>query len=208
MSKQITPDLLRPEHHGEKQQRHEKRPVTLRMWRLILLCIIAMAAFVVALFASFFRGQAPSFHAPSHSLVSAVYSAIDAVACDDGEHDAFQSYVHLSIYIHGKHTPISPYIGFMPDGSCLYWLHTVSDDGVIEIDAPYVHTFVLGNFLDVWKERFSQLLYPKQLDQSTGWQAYINGKPFPGDYRAIPLQDSSLITLAYQSPGVRPDTPF
>ncbi len=207
MSKHITPDLLRPEQHGEKQQRHEKRQRSLRMRHLTLLGIIATAAFVVTLLVSVFRGQTLSSHEWSHSTVSTVYPAIDTVACDDGEHDPYQSYVHLSIYIHGKLTPISPYIGFMPDGSCLYWLHTVSEEGVIEIDAPYAHTFVLGNFLDIWKERFSQF-YPKQLDQAAGWQAYVNGKPFAGDFRTIPLQNFALITLAYQSPGVRPDRPF
>src|SRR5579885_3900448 len=207
MSKHITPDLLRPEQHGEKQQCREKRQRSLRMRRLIPLGIIATAAFVVTLLASVFRVQMPSFHERSYSTVSTIYSAIDSIACDDGEHDPFQSYVHLSIYIHGKPVPISPYIGFIPDGSCLYWLHTVSDEGVIEIDAPYVHTFVLGSFLDIWKERFSQF-YPKQLDQAAGWLAYVNGKLFAGNFRAIPLQNFALITLAYQSPGVRPDRPF
>jgi len=59
-----------------------------------------------------------------------------------------------------------------------------------------------------WENRFSQLGYPSQLDLTEGWQVYVNGKPFTGDFHTIPLQAHTLITLAYNSPGVRPDTNY
>src|SRR6266566_3501100 len=99
-------------------------------------------------------------------------------------------------------------VGIAPDGSCFYWLHTHSNDGVIHIEAPSGRSFTLGNFLDIWGKRFAQLGYPSELDQSDGWQAYINGKPFAGDFHTIPLQAHTLITLAYHSPGVKPDTTY
>ena len=33
----------------------------------------------------------------------------------------------------------------------------------------------------------------------------VNGEPVVGDFRTIPLKAHTLITLAYQSPGVQPD---
>ena len=76
------------------------------------------------------------------------------------------------------------------------------------IEAPSGRSFTLGNFLDIWRKRFAQLGYPSELDQSDGWQAYVNGKPFAGDFHTIPLQAHTLITLAYHSPGVKPDTTY
>jgi len=112
------------------------------------------------------------------------------------------------MYIDGQITPIPAQIGIAPDNSCLYWLHTHSSDGVIHIEAPNGVSITLKNFLDIWRMRFQQLGYPSQLDQLDGWQVYVNGKPFTGDFHTIPLQSHTLITLAYNSPGVKPDTSF
>src|SRR6266487_4249364 len=76
----------------------------------------------------------------------------------------------------------------------------------VQCNSSQQMTFTLGNFLHVWKQQFSQLQYPTQLDRTAGWQAYVNGKPYSGDFNAIPLNPHTLITLAYQSPGVKPDT--
>jgi hypothetical protein len=50
--------------------------------------------------------------------------------------------------------------------------------------------------------------YPSTLDVTTGWQIWINGKPYTGDFRTIPLTSHELITMAYNSPGVKPDTSY
>lgn len=104
--------------------------------------------------------------------------------------------------------PVPENIGIAPDSSCLYWLHTHTSDGVLHIEAPNGFSITLRNFLDIWGNRFSQLGYPSQLNQTDGWQIYVNGKPFTGDFHTVPLQDHTLVTLAYHSPGVRPDTNF
>ncbi len=98
--------------------------------------------------------------------------------------------------------------GIAPDRSCFYWLHTHAKDGIIHIEAPSGRSFTFGNFLDIWAERFPQLGYPSELDQTEGWQVYINGKPFTGDFHTIPLKAHTLITLAFNSPRVRPDTSY
>ncbi|HYL42911.1 MAG TPA: hypothetical protein VEU97_05960 [Ktedonobacteraceae bacterium] len=46
-----------------------------------------------------------------------------------------------------------------------------------------------------WSQRFSSLGYPSALDVTTGWQAWINGKPYTGDFRTIPLTAHELITI-------------
>ena len=115
-------------------------------------------------------------------------------------------HAHLAIYINGKAVPVSEAIGIT--SRCIYWLHTHDTSGVIHIESPTQKTYTLGNFLDLWQQQFSQLHYPAQLDQSTGWQVYVNGKLNTGSFRSIPLNTHVLITLAYQSPGIKPDTVF
>ncbi|WP_161977647.1 hypothetical protein [Dictyobacter kobayashii] len=46
------------------------------------------------------------------------------------------------------------------------------------------------------------------MDQKTNWQAYVNGKPYSGDFHNIPLEAHTLVTLAYNSPGITPDTTY
>jgi hypothetical protein len=111
------------------------------------------------------------------------------------------------MYINGQVLPLPSQIGIAKDQSCLYWLHTHDTSGVIHMEAPANHSFVLGNFLDEWSTEFAALGYPPQLDQ-TGWQAYVNGKPYNGDFHKIPLQAHTLITLMYNSPNAVPDTTY
>ncbi len=59
------------------------------------------------------------------------------------------------MYIDGNKMPVPAQVGIAPDSSCLYWLHTHANDGVIHIEARH-----------------------------------------------------TLITLAYNSPGVQPDTTY
>ncbi len=129
---------------------------------------------------------------------------VDNVQCNSTEQLTYHVHSHLSIYINGKAVPVSQYVGIT--STCFYWLHTHDTSGVIHIEAPQQTTFQLGNFLHLWKQQFSQLQYPTQLDKTSGWQAYVDGKLYHGDFNAIPLNPHTLITLAYQSPGVKPDT--
>ncbi|HEY5006310.1 MAG TPA: hypothetical protein VII61_24325 [Ktedonobacteraceae bacterium] len=137
---------------------------------------------------------------------SSLAPAVDGVLCNLSEQLAYHIHAHLSIYISGKAVPVSESIGIT--SSCIYWLHTHDTSGIIHIESPTQKTYTLGNFLDLWQQQFSQLQYPAQLDQSTGWQVYVNGKLYADSFRSIPLNVHTLITLAYQSPGVKPDTAF
>lgn len=137
---------------------------------------------------------------------SSLAPAVDNVLCNSTEQLIYHIHAHLSIYINSKMVPVSQYIGIT--NTCIYWLHTHDTSGVIHIESPTQKTYLLGNFLDLWQQQFSQLQYPTQLDQSTGWQAYVDGKPYTGSFRTIPLYAHTLITLAYKSPGIKPDTVY
>jgi hypothetical protein len=205
MSKQSTRQLTRQERRREEQRRREEeRQRATRTKRITTISIIAVGMLAVAVLVYFviMRGQTPA---------NAAYPAVNNVSCDRGEHTDFHIHAHVTMYIDGQRVPIHANIGIAPpldSPSCFYWLHTHSDDGVIHIEAPNGFSITLKNFLDIWRMRFLQLNYPSQLDLSDGWQVYVNGKPFTGDFHTIPLQTHTLITLAYNSPGVQPDTNF
>ena len=142
---------------------------------------------------------------------TAANPTIDGISCDAGEGSVQHIHSHLTIYVNGSQSTIPANIGIATDGTCYYWLHThniPSDSGVIHIEAPVTNTFTVGNFTDIWSKQFSQLNYPTELDQKTGWQVYVNGKLYAGDWRNIPLTAHAAITMAYNSPNVKPDTSF
>ena len=202
MSKQSTRQLTRQERRLEEQRRREEERRAAQTRRITTVSIIAVSVLAVAAIVYFVvtQGQTPA---------NAAYPPVDSISYDSGEHSDFHIHAHVTIYFEGQKVPVPPgNVGIAPDGSCFYWLHTHSNDGVIHIEAPSGRSFTLGNFLDIWGKRFAQLGYPSELDQSDGWQTYVNGKLFTGNFHTIPLQSHTLITLAYNSPGVTPDTTF
>lgn len=136
------------------------------------------------------------------------YSPIDGIACNQMEQAVFHTHAHLSLYNDGQAVIVPQGIGIAPDGSCLYWLHKHTSDGVIHMEPPQVRSFTLGNFLDIWRTQFASLGYPNELDMTERWQIYVNGQLFSGDFRTIPFQAHTLVTLAYHSPGIQPDSTF
>lgn len=174
--------------HSQQLASWKKRFAFLFQWFLVA-CFGSGLLFLIQL------------HSPPGSSTSA---PVNQIACDQGEQLAFHVHVHLSIYVDGQPVIIPAAIGISPT-RCLYWLHTHTADGIIHEEAPYLRSFVLGDFLAIWKQRFSQLNYPQEFNAGTGWQAFVNGTAENGDFHTIPLKAHTLITLAYHSPGVQPD---
>ena len=136
---------------------------------------------------------------------------VNGITCDSSEGAVQHIHAHVTIYINGSQATIPANIGIATDGSCYYWLHThqiQGDSGVIHIEAPNTKTFTLGNFADIWGQRFSQLNYPIELNSTSGWQVYVNGNAYSGNWRDVPLTSHAAITIAYNSPNIKPDTSF
>ncbi len=190
------------------RRREEAKRVALRKKRVVVTSVVATSlALIIALFVTLFARNGQEFQ--SALTVDSAYPLVDGISCDNGEQAAFHIHCHLTVYINGKRVVIPQYIGIEGNSksvSCYYWLHTHATDGIIHVEAPAGHSFTLANFLNVWSGQFSQLGYPAELDQSNGWQVYVNGKAYSGDFHNIKLQPHLLITLAFNSPGVTPDT--
>ncbi len=136
---------------------------------------------------------------------------ISGLSCDSAEQFGYHIHVHLTIYIQGKMVTIPQDIGIATDGSCFYWMHTHTDDGIVHIEAPQkLHNLALDDFLTLWQVGFASLNFPPQMTQSTGWQIFVNGKPFNGVvtsplHTEVILSSHDAITMEYGSPNPPPD---
>lgn len=209
MSKQIT---RRPSKQNRRQERREEQlrreaeqRKAAQTRRFTIIGIIIAAVLVIGGFAAYVVYANNQTSTPT--IVNPSYPPVDGIYCDQQEQTAFHIHAHLTIYINGAQSQIPQGTGIASDQSCLYWLHTHDTTGVIHIEAPSGHSFVLGNFLDEWSSQFSSLGYPSELDLS-GWTAYLNGKLYTGDFHKIPLQSHDVITLMYNSPHAKPDTSY
>ena len=212
MSKQVTrrptKQDLRRERREEQIRREAERKRRERTRRITIISVIAAIVVIAgAIIAYVVYANNTQNQPQTPQVVNPQYPPVDNIYCDQQEQLAFHIHAHLSMYINGQALPLPSQIGIAKDQSCLYWLHTHDTSGVIHMEAPANHSFVLGNFLDEWSTEFPTLGYPPQLDQ-TGWQAYVNGKPYNGDFHKIPLQAHTLITLMYNSPNAVPDTTY
>jgi len=229
--KPVTRSAMKYQRRREKQHRLEgERKQVVQRKRKTIVSVVAAAVLLGAVLGYFLYMQATgprAYKGPAsgQTPVQSEYPAIDGISCDSSAHTNFHIAAHLAIYINGQQVDIPNGIGAAPDYSCLYWLHTTINNsptastirkiaknlqkGVIYVEAPAEQAFTLGNFLDIWSHRFSIMGYTSVLDQmGPGWQVYVNGKPYSGDFHTIPLTSHALITLAYNTTGVQPDTVF
>ena len=192
----------RPPNRYERrrvEQRRRARSIRLKrfsgpaLWIAFALVVIGVIAYLVI---------------SNKGIVNSAYPPVNNISCDEGEHADFHIHAHLTMYINGKRTDLPATIGIAPDGSCIYWLHTHFTDGIMHIEAPKGASFTFGDFLKIWSSHFQSLNYPKQLNSTKGWQVYVDGKLYKGDFHNIQLHAHTLITLAYNSPGIKPDTTF
>ncbi|HLI09790.1 MAG TPA: hypothetical protein VKV40_24735 [Ktedonobacteraceae bacterium] len=194
---------------AKQQQRQQQLKDDKRAGLITLICILAAVVVGGGLIGGIIAYN--NLNSASSTAVTSdnpAYPVIDGIACQAGEQLAYHIHAHVSIYINGKLSQIPQYVGIASDGSCYYWLHTHDTSGVIHIESPTQKNYTLGNFLDEWSQQFSSLGYPSELGLTSGWQVWVNGKPYSGDFHNITLTAHELITLAYDSPGVKPDTTY
>ena len=137
---------------------------------------------------------------------ASAYPTVNGISCDTTEKVAFHIHAHLAIFANGQPVTVPYGIGigkpwqvqqstegpFVVSGSCFYWLHTHTEDGVIHIESPVQRTFTLGDFFGIW----GQPLSTSQAATAQGDViAYVNGERTSGDPNAIALQAHALIQL-------------
>ena len=143
--------------------------------------------------------------------------SVDGVSCKPLEQLAFHIHAHLAVFVDGaaRRVPYGIGIGapvqvedtpkgaFAAGGACFSWLHTHAADGIIHIESPVQHVYRLGDFFDVWGRQ----LGPSVVASATGRvTAFVNGRPYEGNPRSIPLFAHAQIQLDVGRPLVAPES--
>lgn len=140
------------------------------------------------------------------------YPPVESVYCDELEQSVEHIHAYVAIYINGTASPLPANVGIPQDSSgnatCFYWLHTHDTTGVVHIESPSTEVFTFGQFRDEWDQQFVSLGFPPELLLTTGWKIWIDGKVYNGSLASIPLEAHSIITMAYNSPNVKPVTTY
>lgn len=191
-------ELLRERRMARMQRRKQSRRARLILWGTIgsSIVLLGLIGFV------FWNIQSLLNH-------DAAYPITNNVSCDSVTQSTYHIHAHVTMYINGKSVTIPQGVGLAPDGSCYYWMHTHTSDGIIHIEAPENHNLSLDDFLNIWYQDFPKLgPVPQQLNQ-TGWKIYVNGK-LRTDLTAaplhieLPLASHDIVTMEFGAPYPRP----
>jgi hypothetical protein len=203
MSKKRTGVQPRP---GQRPPPVRKPPVRrpgLPGWVLPLAMTVVALAIIFGAAILYYR-QTPS-STPAAPSTAAGGQTVDGIQCQTSEQVAYHIHAHLAIFADGQPRTVPLGIGipspqvdnstgtpFVVGGSCFYWLHSHTTDGVIHIESPNQRTYTLGNWFDIW----GQPLSTTQVAGAKGAvTAYVNGQRYTGDPRQIPLTAHAVIQL-------------
>lgn len=133
-------------------------------------------------------------------------TTVGGISCDSMEHFIMHIHVHLDIFINGKPYQVPSEIGIVSN-QCIYWLHTHDDTGIIHIESPEERDFTLGEFFDVWGQKFDNNrildnIVGKDGSNNNELNVYVNGNKVSNstDYRGIKLNEHDEIVIAYGAP--------
>jgi hypothetical protein len=135
---------------------------------------------------------------------------VHGITCGPTEQLAYHIHAHLLVYANGVARALPGGIGIpgsqvqstaqgpvAAGGQCIYWLHTHAPDGVIHIESPTQRIYTLGEFFDEWHQPLSATQVAGAHGPVT---AVVNGKPWRGSVRSIPLEPHAVIQLAVGTP--------
>ena len=216
----LPPRPRRPATVTNQRKNAKKQPVvSRRINRILLGAGILMLAAAVIVFAMALthstststttpvQGKGPYISHPNQNLVAG--SPIDGVTCGSMEGQTQHIHQQLQVVVDGQMRFAPAYVGFMQGKNCtLYWIHMHQDyPGIIHVEAPVKDRFTLGAFLDIWSVSPVDQSLLSVIEGRNPDAVVVNGKPYLGDVRAIPLLAHELITLQYGNKVV-PQQPF
>jgi hypothetical protein len=135
---------------------------------------------------------------------------VDGISCGATEQLVYHIHAHLAVFKNGQPYTLPAGVGIpgsqaeatnqgpiASGGSCIYWLHTHTTDGVIHIESPSKAIYTLGNFLDEWHQPLTGSKVGSLGGKVT---AFVNGKPWKKSPRDIPLLPHEDIQLEIGEP--------
>jgi hypothetical protein len=145
-------------------------------------------------------GRGPHYRPPALSVGVALATPVARMACSTVSAQRYGA--HIELFAHRRVVAIPAGIGVAPPqrrsgarvlgGRCSYPMRTTEPTGVIELAPGPTRT--LGEFFVLW----GQPLSPTRLLSFHGRvRAFVAGRPWPGDPRAIPLSHHAQVVLEF-----------
>jgi hypothetical protein len=140
------------------------------------------------------------------SASAAALPDVNGISCDALESTVVHNHVHLAIFVNGQEEQIPLGIGigqpwqvsdsdegpFVEDGSCFYWIHTHTEDGIVHIESPVRRRFTLADFFAIWQMPLNE----NQVGPAQGPViTYVNGQRSSTPPQDIPLLPHARIQL-------------
>jgi hypothetical protein len=136
---------------------------------------------------------------------------VHGITCGPTEQLVYHIHAHLAVFKSGQPYTVPAGVGIpgskaeetnqgpiASGGSCIYWLHTHTTDGVIHVESPSKAIYTLGDFFDEWHQPLSgQRIATLQ----GAVNAFVNGKPWKKSPRDIPLLPHEDIQLEIGQPA-------
>jgi hypothetical protein len=135
---------------------------------------------------------------------AALGQPVNGIKCESMEGSVFHIHQHLSLYAHGKPLLVPALIGIPPMGTCLYWVHTHTPDGIIHIESPIYRDFYLADLFDIWGQPLSLTNVAGMHVPKGQLHAYVNGRRWTDNPRSIPLTMHADLVLEAGPPYFNP----
>ena len=182
-----------------------RRPPPKRSRQSLPILPIAVAVIFAAIFVAIIV-----FYRYSSSTSGPNGQPVVGINCEANEQLATHYHAHLDIIWKGQPVKVPANTGIQP--TCLYWMHTHDDTGVIHIEAPKKEAnrqFTLGDFFSVWGKPLDGK-HVASLDVGPGDQmkVWVDGQPYTGDPSKIVLKSHEQIVIEIGPPFVDPPPGF
>jgi hypothetical protein len=145
-------------------------------------------------------GRAAGFRLPAVSAAVAARAPVDGLRCSRAPGRPYA--VHLELYARRLVLPVPAGIGIAPPqrrsgayvrgGACVYGVRTVEPTGVVLVQRSAGPVPRLAALFDVWGRPLSTSRLAGFRGQVRG---FLDGRPWRGDPRAIPLRPHAEIVL-------------
>ena len=113
------------------------------------------------------------------------------------EHKNIELHIHpiLEIEILGERMIIPANIGISDKGMRV--IHTHKEDGILHVESPEPHEFVLKDFFTIWGETFNETcILDTCVDEDHELNVFVNDIK-DGRHGNIPLRDNDKIRIMY-----------
>jgi hypothetical protein len=137
---------------------------------------------------------------------------VNGIQCQTGEQLAVHYHAHVDILYKNGPVTIPANTGIPAAASCLYWLHTHDESGVIHIEAPQssaTRQFTLGDFFGIWGQPLSRKQVATiPIGSGNQLKMWVNGTPYTGDPSKIVLRSHEQIVIEIGPPWTTPPPAF